>query len=107
MIPCNIVKSCLSAAYVERAKFLGSDGWKEQLLEVIDADQLPAFLGGKRTDPDGNPLCIKSLPGRVRHGKDVRQESEEEGYWLYSLAVLLTLCGAVCQLMAHLIALDS
>ncbi|GBM94307.1 hypothetical protein AVEN_150564-1 [Araneus ventricosus] len=69
MIPCNIVKSCLSAAYVERAKFLGSDGWKEQLLEVIDADQLPAFLGGKRTDSDGNPLCIKSVSSTNRPGK--------------------------------------
>ncbi|KAF8794823.1 retinal-binding protein-like [Argiope bruennichi] len=61
MIPCNIVKSCLSAAYVERAKFFGSDGWKEELLKVIDADQLPAFLGGNKTDPDGNPLCINSV----------------------------------------------
>ncbi|GBN30079.1 hypothetical protein AVEN_265792-1 [Araneus ventricosus] len=32
-------------------------GWKEALLEDIDADDLPAYLGGNRTDPDGNPLC--------------------------------------------------
>ncbi|CAL1296147.1 unnamed protein product [Larinioides sclopetarius] len=74
MIPCNIVKSCLSAAYVERAKFFGSEGWKEQLLEVIDADQLPTFLGGNRTDPDGNPLCIKS----VMHGGKI-----DEKYYIH------------------------
>lgn len=33
------------------------DGWKEALLEVIDENVLPAFLGGKKSDPDGNPLC--------------------------------------------------
>ncbi|GBN43209.1 hypothetical protein AVEN_247250-1, partial [Araneus ventricosus] len=32
-------------------------GWKEDLLEIIDAADLPVFLGGTRTDPDGNPLC--------------------------------------------------
>ncbi|GBM13845.1 hypothetical protein AVEN_150415-1, partial [Araneus ventricosus] len=30
---------------------------KEVLLEVIDGDELPAFLGGNKTDPDGNPQC--------------------------------------------------
>lgn len=32
-------------------------GWKEELLKIVDADQLPAFLGGNKTDPDGDPLC--------------------------------------------------
>ncbi|CAL1269127.1 unnamed protein product [Larinioides sclopetarius] len=35
-----------------------NDGWKKELLKLIDADVLPAFLGGNKTDPDGNPLCI-------------------------------------------------
>lgn len=26
-------------------------------MKQIDADVLPAFLGGNRTDPDGNPNC--------------------------------------------------
>ncbi|GFU51730.1 retinal-binding protein, partial [Nephila pilipes] len=42
-------------------------GWKEDLLEIIDADELPAFLGGNKTDPDGNPLC-KTF---VKHGQPV------------------------------------
>ncbi|CAL1296149.1 unnamed protein product [Larinioides sclopetarius] len=57
MIPLSIVKSCLSASFISLVQFHGTDGWKEELLKIIDADQLPAFLGGKRTDPDGNPLC--------------------------------------------------
>ena len=31
--------------------------YKEQLLKYIDASQLPAYLGGTLTDPDGNSLC--------------------------------------------------
>ncbi|GBM47899.1 hypothetical protein AVEN_104468-1 [Araneus ventricosus] len=34
-----------------------TDKQKEVLLEVIDEDELPAFLGGNKTDPDGNPQC--------------------------------------------------
>ncbi|GBN02703.1 hypothetical protein AVEN_260572-1, partial [Araneus ventricosus] len=33
------------------------DGWKETLLKEINSDDLPAYLGGNRTDPEGNPLC--------------------------------------------------
>ncbi|GFU03022.1 SEC14-like protein 2, partial [Trichonephila clavipes] len=42
-------------------------GWKEALLNIIDADELPAFLGGNKTDPDGNPLC-KTF---VKHGQQI------------------------------------
>ena len=31
--------------------------FKDTLLKYIEADQLPAFLGGNMTDPDGNPRC--------------------------------------------------
>lgn len=37
---------------------LFTDDYKEDLLKIIDPDVLPAFLGGSRTDPDGNPLCL-------------------------------------------------
>ncbi|GFS98171.1 retinal-binding protein [Nephila pilipes] len=57
LIPCSIVKSCLSSSFVSRVQFYGTDDWQEELLKVIDADHLPAFLGGNKTDPDGNPLC--------------------------------------------------
>ncbi|KAK3577712.1 hypothetical protein CHS0354_000410 [Potamilus streckersoni] len=39
---------------------LGADT-KEFLLKHIDADQLPAYLGGTLTDPDGNPRCITMI----------------------------------------------
>ncbi|GIY49166.1 retinal-binding protein [Caerostris extrusa] len=96
MIPCSIVKSCLSAAYVSRAQFLepvqyinytksitkycNLDGWKEELLKIIDADQLPAFLGGNKTDPDGNPLC-KTL---VMQGGKI-----DEKYYIHKTKVSL------------------
>uniref|UniRef100_A0A2C9JGU9 CRAL-TRIO domain-containing protein n=1 Tax=Biomphalaria glabrata TaxID=6526 RepID=A0A2C9JGU9_BIOGL len=35
---------------------LGSD-YTSTLLKYIDADELPAYLGGNKTDPDGNPRC--------------------------------------------------
>lgn len=45
------------------------DSYKENILEVIDADALPAFLGGNLTDPDGNPMChtLVSNVLQVRH----------------------------------------
>ncbi|GIY41088.1 retinal-binding protein [Caerostris extrusa] len=57
MIPLAIVKSYLSTSFMSLAHFYGFEGWKEVLLEIMDADQLPAFLGGTRCDPDGNTEC--------------------------------------------------
>ena len=34
---------------------------KNALLNVIDADQLPACYGGTMTDPDGNPNCVTKV----------------------------------------------
>ena len=38
-----------------------SEEWKKELLEYIDADQLPACYGGTMTDPDGNPNCVTKV----------------------------------------------
>ncbi|KAF8791870.1 Retinal-binding protein like [Argiope bruennichi] len=51
------VKPILPPRVIDKVRIYGSDGWKEVLLEDSDADDLPAYLGGTRTDPDGNPLC--------------------------------------------------
>ncbi|GFY58421.1 SEC14-like protein 2 [Trichonephila inaurata madagascariensis] len=56
-IPFSILKAFLTARMLSKFRVYGTDGWKEDLLDLMDADQLPEFLGGKRTDPDGNPLC--------------------------------------------------
>ncbi|CAL1279000.1 unnamed protein product [Larinioides sclopetarius] len=51
------LKSIFPSSLTEKFRIYGADGWKELLLEEINSDDLPAYLGGNRTDPDGNPLC--------------------------------------------------
>lgn len=34
-----------------------ADEWKEDFFKVADKTQVPAFMGGELTDPDGNPRC--------------------------------------------------
>ncbi|GFY71426.1 retinal-binding protein, partial [Trichonephila inaurata madagascariensis] len=53
----SIFKKILASELLNKIHALGTEGYEKYLLEVIDADVLPAFLGGNRTDPDGNPLC--------------------------------------------------
>ncbi|XP_055940493.1 retinal-binding protein-like isoform X2 [Argiope bruennichi] len=62
-----VFKQVLPAAVLQKIRIYGADGWKEELLKFIDADVLPAFLGGNKTDPDGNPLC-KTI---VKHGEPI------------------------------------
>ncbi|KAG8174651.1 hypothetical protein JTE90_009289, partial [Oedothorax gibbosus] len=56
-IPYRIVKNFLAPETQEKIEFFSTEGWQEKLLELIDTDVLPAFMGGTRTDPDGNPYC--------------------------------------------------
>ncbi|CAH1802272.1 unnamed protein product [Owenia fusiformis] len=44
--------------------------FKEELLKYIDTEELPAFLGGSQTDPDGDPKC----PSKICWGGDVPEE---------------------------------
>ncbi|GFQ91607.1 retinal-binding protein [Trichonephila clavata] len=53
----SVLKSILPPVVNEKLRCYGNTGWKAALLELIDADELPAFLGGKKTDPDGDPSC--------------------------------------------------
>ncbi|KFM68620.1 hypothetical protein X975_08700, partial [Stegodyphus mimosarum] len=53
----SVIKTILARDLIRKIRVFGTEGWKEKLLEEIDEDVLPAFLGGTRTDPDGNPLC--------------------------------------------------
>ena len=34
-----------------------TEDYPSKLLEVIDPEQLPAYYGGTKRDPDGNPKC--------------------------------------------------
>ncbi|GFU19199.1 SEC14-like protein 4 [Nephila pilipes] len=56
-LPFSIIQSILSSAVLKKIRCYKTEGWKEDLLKIIDADDLPVFLGGNKTDPDGNPLC--------------------------------------------------
>ncbi|GBO07256.1 Retinal-binding protein, partial [Araneus ventricosus] len=51
------LKSILPSTVTAKFRIYGQDGWKEALLKDIDSDDLPAYLGGNKTDPDGNPIC--------------------------------------------------
>lgn len=53
----SVLKPILPPIVIEKIRCYGTNGWKEALLELIDADELPAFLGGNKTDPDGDPSC--------------------------------------------------
>ncbi|GBN70251.1 Retinal-binding protein [Araneus ventricosus] len=52
----NNVAECRQAL-IRNFSIVSIYDWQEALLDIIDADELPAFLGGNKTDPDGNPLC--------------------------------------------------
>lgn len=54
-----MLKPFFRKSTLSRVRLYGpeKEEWLAALLEEIDADQLPAFLGGTMTDPDGDPNC--------------------------------------------------
>ncbi|XP_035214971.1 SEC14-like protein 2 isoform X2 [Stegodyphus dumicola] len=66
----SIIKPLLSGATLKKITIYGRDGWKNELLKTIDPEVLPAFLGGDRTDHDGNTMCNTI----VKHGCLVPEE---------------------------------
>lgn len=52
----NLSKPFLSEATLKKFRLFGKD-YKKALLNDIDAEILPKFLGGSRVDPDGSPMC--------------------------------------------------
>lgn len=58
----SMIKSLLSEDTVDKLRIYGYSGWKEDLLEAMDADILPVIYGGTRTDEDGDPRCRKLIP---------------------------------------------
>ncbi len=55
----NLAKPFLNPNTFEKIKIFDTnrEKWLVAILEEIDANQFPAFLGGNMTDPDGNPQC--------------------------------------------------
>ncbi|XP_035216588.1 SEC14-like protein 2 [Stegodyphus dumicola] len=84
-IPFAIIKTCLTGTLVSKINFTTKRDWKEELLKQFDADQLPAFLGGNMTDPDGNPMCYTIvrhaavIPESYYIHKSKRSIAQDEG----------------------------
>ncbi|KAG8187619.1 hypothetical protein JTE90_027029 [Oedothorax gibbosus] len=57
----NLIRHFLSGPTFQKVTIFGRDGYGEVLRKSIDADILPKFLGGNKTDPDGNPRCVQSI----------------------------------------------
>ncbi|GFU07698.1 retinal-binding protein [Nephila pilipes] len=85
----SVLKTFIAAPSLEKVKIYASEGWKEALLELIDADELPKFLGGNKTDPDGNPLC-KTF---IKHGQKV-----PKSYYLCNTEKKLSLAADVLKI---------
>ncbi|XP_072034161.1 SEC14-like protein 4 [Amphiura filiformis] len=52
-----LAKFILKEEVRQKLKVL-SGNWKEEILQYIDADQLPVHWGGTQTGPDGDPKCL-------------------------------------------------
>lgn len=57
----SVVKPLFTGTTLSKIKIFGKEGWKDELLKLIDADVLPVALGGTRTDPDGDPRCSSTV----------------------------------------------
>lgn len=53
----NLFKPFLNAVTLSKLKIYKGDEWKEEFFKIIDKKQVPGFMGGELTDPDGNPKC--------------------------------------------------
>ncbi|XP_052799683.1 retinal-binding protein-like [Mya arenaria] len=74
----KLARPLISDEMRNKIHVLGSN-YKNDLLKYIDADQLPAFLGGTLTDPDGDPRC-KTM---ICQGGDVPEKYYQDVRALY------------------------
>lgn len=60
----RVVKKFLHEYTINKIHLYRADPakWRPILLEQMDPDQFPAFVGGSLTDPDGNPKCLTIIP---------------------------------------------
>ncbi|CAL1278994.1 unnamed protein product [Larinioides sclopetarius] len=65
------MKPIIPPVVIQKLKIHGTDGWKETLLEDIDANELPVYLGGNRTDPDGNQFCETFIVRGKTHSQEL------------------------------------
>jgi len=67
-----VMKPFINKETSDKIKIFGTDQseWKSALLDEIEADQLPAYYGGKMTDANGDPKC----PSKFNMGGPVPKE---------------------------------
>ncbi|KAL5016996.1 hypothetical protein ScPMuIL_006585 [Solemya velum] len=72
----KLARPLVSEDMRQKIHVLGAD-YKHVLMKYIDEEQLPAFLGGKMCDPDGDPRCKTMIcqGGEVPH--DYYLQTEE------------------------------
>ena len=68
----NVMKPWIAKETAAKVTIMGSD-YKSKLLEIIDPENLPAFLGGTCTC-DGLGGCVKSNAGPWMHNRKRRRE---------------------------------
>ncbi|KAH6927614.1 hypothetical protein HPB50_006165 [Hyalomma asiaticum] len=75
----KLVRPFMTQRTADKVNVYGKDGWKNVLLDIMDAEQLPAHWGGKMVGPGNDPRC--------RH-KELSPPSvfKEEGVQLKSIA---------------------
>ncbi|CAE1324634.1 Retinal-binding protein [Acanthosepion pharaonis] len=56
----TMAQPLISESMKQKIFVLGND-YQTTLLQYIDGEELPAYLGGKKTDPDGNPKCTSLI----------------------------------------------
>ncbi|XP_029656899.2 retinal-binding protein, partial [Octopus sinensis] len=82
----KLAKPLLSENMKQKIFVLGSD-YKETLLKYIDAEELPAYLGGTKTDADGNPYCHSLICFGGNVPKEFYLENTEEYETMSSMVV--------------------
>ncbi|KAH7937757.1 hypothetical protein HPB49_015688 [Dermacentor silvarum] len=67
----KFLRTLMSQRTADKFEVYGKeDGWKERLLEIVDAAILPAHWGGNMVGPDGDPMCRHKVNygGRFEEG---------------------------------------
>nr|XP_050026709.1 SEC14-like protein 2 isoform X4 [Dermacentor andersoni] len=66
----KLIRPFLTQRTTDKVEIFAKDGWKERLLEIVDAEILPAHWGGNMLGPDGDPMCRHKVNygGRFEEG---------------------------------------
>ena len=60
----KLAQPIISEESKKKIKVLGKN-YKEELLKFVDEEQLPEYLGGTMTGPNGDPMCSHKVPTSI------------------------------------------